>query len=147
LERFAAKGIHFLSYHPAPAGRLDNLHVIPAADWPGSDLIASSDAILAKAGYGTICEAMACGTPMIYPPRRGFAEFRSLDRALRGWAGGLPISSRDFRNLKLEHLLDRAFQLDPGPPPYPTDGADRIVEHVTPLCRPIRGQRASVVGS
>ena len=43
----------FLSYHPVPAGRLDNLHVVPSADWPGGDLIASSDAILAKAGYGT----------------------------------------------------------------------------------------------
>jgi hypothetical protein len=147
LERFAAKGIHFLSYHPAPSGKLDNLHVIPAADWPGSDLIASSDAILAKAGYGTACEAMACGTPMIYPPRRGFAEFRSLDRALRQWAGGLPISSRDFRSLKLDHLLKQAFQLDPGHPPFPIDGADRIVEHVLRLCRPLRGSRASVAGS
>jgi hypothetical protein len=147
LERFSARGIHFLSYHPVSAGRLDNLHVIPAADWPGSDLIASSDAILGKAGYGTICEAMACGTPMIYPPRRGFAEFRSLDRALRAWAGGFPVSARDFRALKLEQRLERAFQLDPGPPPFPADGADRIVEHVLPLCRPLRGQRASVVGS
>jgi hypothetical protein len=138
LKRFAAKGIHFLSYHPAPVGRLDNLHVIPAAEWPGSDLIASSDAILAKAGYGTACEAMACGTPMIYPPRWGFAEFRSLDRSLRGWAGGLPVSSRDFRGLKLDHLLERALKLDPGPPPFPTDGADQIVEHVLPLCRPRR---------
>lgn len=146
LERFAAKGIHFLSYHPAPVGKLDNLHVIPAADWPGSDLIASSDAILAKAGYGTACEAMACGTPMIYPPRRGFAEFRSLDRALRRWAGGLPIPSRDFRDLKLEPFLKRAFQVNSAPPPFPIDGADRIVEHVLPLCRALRGSRAPVAG-
>ena len=39
---------------------------------------------------------------MIYPPRRGFAEFRSLDRALRTWGGGIPLSSRDFRAMRLE---------------------------------------------
>ncbi len=45
---------------------------------------------------------MASGTPMIYPPRRGFAEFRSLDRALRSWEGGVPVSSRDFQGFRLE---------------------------------------------
>ena len=34
---------------------------------------------------------------MIYPPRTGFAEFRSLDRALRSWGGAVPVSARDFR--------------------------------------------------
>jgi len=136
LERFAAHGVHFLSYHPAPGGQLNNLHVVPAAAWPGGDLIASSDAIVAKAGYGTVSEAMACGTPMVYPPRRGFAEFRALDRALRAWGGGLPISSRDFRALRLERVLERAFQTEPGSPPFPTDGAVRIVAHLTAFCRP-----------
>jgi hypothetical protein len=135
LERLGARGVHFVSYDPAPCGPLDYLHVVPSADWPGGDLIASTDAVVAKAGYGTACEAMASGTPMIYPPRRGFAEFRPLDRALRDWRGGLPISSRDFQELRLEHALDRAFPLDPGPPPFPTDGASRIAQYLTGLCR------------
>ena len=92
----------FRRLRPAPGGGPRNLHVIPSPAWPGGDLIASTDAAVAKAGYSTACEAMASGTPMIYPPRRGFAEFRSLDRALRDWAGGVPISSRDFQGLRLE---------------------------------------------
>jgi hypothetical protein len=135
LERLAAHGVHFVSYDPAPSGRLDNLHVVPSPDWPGGDLIASTDAVVAKAGYGTACEAMAGGTPMIYPPRRGFAEFRPLDRALRAWRGGLPLSSRDFQEFRLKPALDRAFQINPGPPPFPTDGASRIAQHLTQLCR------------
>src|SRR5947207_11923319 len=135
LERLAAGGIHFVGYDPAPVGRLDNLHVIPSPEWPGGDLIASCDVVVAKAGYGTACEAMAVGTPMIYPPRRGFAEFRPLDRALRAWNGGLPISARDFQALRLERALDRAFQMDPGPPPFPTDGASRIAQYMVQLCR------------
>jgi hypothetical protein len=139
LERFAEQGIHFLAYHPVPGAQPANLHVVPSAEWPGGDLIASSDAILAKAGYGTVTEAMACGTPMIYPPRRGFAEFRALDRALRAWGGGVPLSSRDFRGMRLENALKSALRLRPGPPPFPPDGAARIARHLGALCRPSSG--------
>jgi hypothetical protein len=144
LEQFAARGIHFVSYHPAPSGEIENMHVVPSADWPGGDLVASCDAVVAKAGYGTVTEAMARGTPIIYPPRRGFAEFRALDRALRTWGGGVPVSERDFRALRLEHALGRALALVPGPPPYATDGAARIAAHLTALCRPEQLRRGGV---
>jgi hypothetical protein len=141
LRQLADRGIHFLSYYPAPGTNPPNLHVVPSPDWPGGDLIASSDAILAKAGYGTVGEAMARGTPMIYPPRSGFAEFRSLDRALRVWGGGVPVSSRDFRALNLENALRRALEMQPGPSPFPTDGARRIARHLTNVCRPSGGRK------
>ena len=135
LERLGERGVHFVSYDPLPDERPANLHVIPSPDWPGGDLIASCDAVVAKAGYGTACEAMASGTPMIYPPRQGFAEFRSLDRALRAWAGGVPVSSRDFQGLRLERALERALAIEPGPPPFPADGAARIARYLAKLCR------------
>ena len=68
---------------------------------------ASADVAVAKAGYGTVCEAIVAGTPLVYPPRSGFAEHRALDRALRAWGGGLPVPSRDFTGLRLERWLDR----------------------------------------
>jgi hypothetical protein len=145
LGRFTDQGIHFLGYQPAPRGTPDNFHLVPSSDWPGGDLIASSDAIVAKAGYGTVCEAMARGTPMIYPPRTGFAEFRSLDRALRAWDGGVPISSRDFFTLKLERALVRALEITMGPVPYSTDGAKTIANHLVTLCRPARWRNATPV--
>ena len=123
-------GVHFVGFHPAPTGPLPNLHVIPATEWTGADLAASADAIVAKAGYGTVCEAMVAGVPLIYPPRTGFAEHRILDRALRAWGGGLPASTREFDALKLERLLERALALRPGPPPYPADGAARVAGHL-----------------
>ena len=49
--------------------------------WTGADLAASSDVAVAKAGYGTVCEAIVAGTPLIYPPRTG------LRRARRARAG------------------------------------------------------------
>jgi hypothetical protein len=135
LERLGERGIHFVGYDPAPGAGPRNLHVIPSPAWPGGDLIASTDAAVAKAGYSTACEAMASGTPMIYPPRRGFAEFRSLDRALRDWPGGVPISTRDFQGLRLERALERALSVDPGPPPFPAGGASRIARHLADVCR------------
>ena len=135
LERLGDGGIHFVSYDPVPEGRPANLHVIASDGWPGGDLIASCDVVVAKAGYATGCEAMASGTPMIYPPRQGFAEFRSLDRTLRAWAGGVPVSSRDFQGLRLERALERAFAIEPGPPPFPADGAARIARYLTKLCQ------------
>ena len=108
--------------------------MIPAADWTGGDLIASCDVLVAKAGYGTICEAMACDTPVIYPPRRGFAEFRALDRALRSWSGGIPASTRDFQSFRIEPHLNRAFNVKPGNPPFGVEGARYIADHLTQLC-------------
>lgn len=128
------RGVRFVGFHETPVGPLPNVHVVSAAEWTGADLASSADAIVAKAGYGTVCEAMASGTPLIYPPRTGFAEHRALDRALRAWGGGVPASSRDFAELRLERLLDRAFSLRPGPPPFPATGADRIAAHLTEFC-------------
>lgn len=135
-DRLAAiEGVHFVGFHPAPTGPLPNLHVVPATDWTGADLAASADAIVAKAGYGTACEAMVAGTPLIYPPRTGFSEHRVLDRALRAWGGGVPAPARAFAELRLGRLLEHAFELRPGSPPYPPDGANRVADHLTRVCR------------
>ena len=134
LERLVSRGVHFVGFHPAPTGPLANLHVVPPSEWTGADLAASTEAVVAKAGYGTACEAMVAGTPLIYPPRTGFAEHRALDRALRAWGGGVPASARAFAELRLEALLDRAFALKPGPPPFVADGAARAAERLTQSC-------------
>ncbi len=123
VERFAERGIHFVGFHAASAGSPRNFHVVKPTEWTGADLAASADAIVAKAGYGTVCEAMAAGSPLIYPPRVGFAEHRALDRALRLWGGGTPVSAREFEELRLEGAFDRAFAVRPGPPPFSSEGA------------------------
>jgi hypothetical protein len=134
LERMGAKDIHFIGFHPAPGRAPANLHLLRPHEWTGADLAASTDAVVAKAGYGTTCEAMVAGTPMLYPPRTGFAEYRALDRALRTWGGGIPLSARAFAAMQLEPALERAFALKPGPPPFPADGAARVAERLTQTC-------------
>jgi hypothetical protein len=135
LAKLADRGVHFVGFHQAPIGPLPNLHVVLPDAWTGADLAASADAIVAKAGYGTTCEAIVAGTPMIYPPRSGFAEHRALDRALRSWGGGVPAPTRTFNELRIEHLLNRAFSVRPGAPPFPTDGAATVASHLAEVCR------------
>jgi hypothetical protein len=138
LAKLADRGVHFVGFHQAPVGPLPNLHVVSPDAWTGADLSASVDAIVAKAGYGTTCEAIVAGTPMIYPPRSGFAEHRALDRALRSWGGGVPAPTRTFNELRIERLLNRAFSVRPGSPPFPTDGAVRVASHLADVCRASR---------
>ncbi len=140
LARLGSRGIQFVGFHEAPCGPLPNLHVVAAEEWTGADLAASADAMVAKAGYGTACEAMVAGTPMIYPPRTGFAEYEALDRALQSWGGGVCAPARDFHELRLEAHLDRALGLRPGPPPFPAEGAQKVADRLTALCR---GRRPS----
>jgi hypothetical protein len=135
LATFADRGVHFVGYHAAPVGDLPNLHLVSAAEWSGGDLIASADAVVAKAGYGTMSESMAHGRPILYPPRSGFAEHRALDRAARAWGGGVPVSSRDFAAMRIGPALDRAFALGRLAPPYPADGAARVANRLAELCR------------
>ena len=135
LASYAAREVHFVGYHAAPAGTPANLHLVSASEWSGGDLIASTDAVVAKAGYGTVSEAMAHGRPILYPPRQGFSEYRALDRALRAWGGGVPISARDFFSMRLDRALDRAFQTGPLKSPYPVDGAATVARRLTEVCR------------
>lgn len=130
----ALRGYAFIGFHEAPVGRLPNLHVVPPNEWNGADLAASCDIAVAKAGYGTVCEAIASGTPLIYPPRTGFAEHAALEAAMAQWGGGIPAPADAFTTLRLGPLLDQARATRPGPPPFPTDGADRVAEILTSWC-------------
>jgi UDP:flavonoid glycosyltransferase YjiC (YdhE family) len=130
LARLGERGIHFVGFHPAPMA-LANFHVVPADAWTGADLAASCDVAVAKAGYGTVCEAIVSGTPLVYPPRSGFAEHAALERALELWGGGVRVDPEDFRSLRLDAAIDRALSLRPGPPPYPTDGARVVARHLS----------------
>lgn len=140
IGRMASEGLHFVGFHPAPEGvePPPNLHVVPAEHWTGADLAASCNVVVAKAGYGTVCEAMVAGKPMIYPPRTNFAEHRALAWALNAWGGGLPASRRAFDRLRIEPLIRRALSLQPGPLPFSADGASRVASAVSSIARGTR---------
>jgi hypothetical protein len=135
LAALASRGVHFVGFHEAPVGPLPNLHVVDPRDWTGADLMASCDIAIAKAGYGTVCDAMVAGTPLVYPHRAGFAEHAVLDQALRLWGGGVGTTADRFAALDLTPEIDRALRLRPGSPPFFSGGASRVAEHLLAVCR------------
>lgn len=130
---------HFITFHAAPIGPIENLHVVSADEWTGADLQASTDASLAKAGYGSVCEAMLAGGPLVYPPRSGFAEHAVLELALDEWGGGVALTEEAFRRLEIGAALERAFAMRPGPPPFPRDGAATVARYLAEICRRAQG--------
>ncbi|ADV61256.1 hypothetical protein Isop_0664 [Isosphaera pallida ATCC 43644] len=130
MSRLGLRGVRFVTFHVPDGVNIPNLAVVDPNEWTGSDLATSCDLVYAKAGYGTVAEAMAARTRLIYPPRSNFAEHPALDRALRTWGGGIRVSAREFLTFgpRAEEALLRALgQPDPPPPPpYPTNGAARV---------------------
>lgn len=96
---------HFVSLEDAPA---------PLANWTKvsrdlmahPSLVASVDAVLSKAGYGLTGECLAHGTPLLYPPRTGFAEFAALHQALSQWPGGIFVPESDFLSANFGPFLE-----------------------------------------
>ena len=131
----AIEGVQFVGFHPAPVGPVPNLHIVDPHVWNGTDLMASVDVAVIKAGYMSVCEAMVAGTPVIYPPREGFAEYRALHDGLQEWGGGLLASEAQFTGFDIRGLLERARRLRVGPPPFSADGARRVADYVEKLCR------------
>ena len=126
--------LEFVTYHTLDLG-LPNWHVVDPGRWPPRDLTASVDAMVAKAGYGTVTDAMTHRVPLVFPPRFGFAEHRVLAAGLRRWGGGVPISTREFKQLRLRTALETACHLRPAPPPWPCDGAQRCVREILRCAR------------
>lgn len=85
------------------------VHSLDPKEWRSQDVVASVDVVISKAGYGTVTECMAGGTPLIFPPREGFAEQAELEKGIGAWGGGIRISPEDFFAFNLRDALREAF--------------------------------------
>ncbi len=134
-ERLAAfSDWTFLTYE-APPVPVPNVVTLERTGWPYADTLASSDAVLAKTGYGTVTECIANGVPMIYPPRKGFIEHKALAAGLTRWGGGVPLGEEDFMAGRWGPSLDAALAARPNPTAFATDGAGVIARRLRELCR------------
>ncbi len=112
-----------------------NVHVFDPSLWRYADVAASVDAVVSKAGYGTLTECIANSVPLIYLPRHGFAEHNALVLGMNNWGGGIEVSERNFFAGNWGTALDTALAARPDSTVYPTDGADVIAEILRSYCR------------
>lgn len=100
----------FVGVYPLP-GDPSNFHLINKDHFRYQDLVASTDAMISKLGYGSVSECMLNGKPLIYLPRMLFAEYPVLEKAVYDWGGGIKIDTVSFYDLDWNEALDKAVHM------------------------------------
>ncbi len=123
----------FLTDRPVPQA-VATMRAFDSSRWRYADVAASVNAVISKAGYGTLTECIANSVPLIYLPRAGFAEHKALVLGMKGWGGGVEISEADFFAGNWGLALSAARAARPDPEVYPTNGAEVIAERLERYC-------------
>ncbi|KAK0571879.1 hypothetical protein LWI29_022983 [Acer saccharum] len=77
------------------------------------DIIAASDCMLGKIGYGTVSEALAYKLPFVFVRRDYFNEEPFLRNMLEFYQGGVEMIRRDLLTGHWKPYLERAISLKP----------------------------------
>ncbi len=95
-----------------------------------SDLLASSDILLCKPGYGSFVEAACCATPLLYVDRADWPESAALSHWLQQHGVGLEISKEALYS---GNFADALLQLCNAPRPKPViaEGASQAADWIS----------------
>ena len=132
LERW--DGWVFLLDRPLPQP-VTNVRTFDPSRWRYADIAASVDAVVSKAGYGTVTECIANSVSLIYLPRYGFVEHAGLVLGMKPWGGGIEIPEADFFAGDWGESLSLASDATLNPRAYETNGADVIAQKIMEYCR------------
>lgn len=92
-------------------------------------IMASCDMLITKPGYGTIVEAVASGTRVVYVRRYNFVDEDSLVAYLHRYGRGLELSVEDFLSGRWERAMAAAMTLpDPQESAPPATGAEEAAD-------------------
>jgi hypothetical protein len=125
-------GFRFLFDGPVPQ---DSTRVISTKSLPFSfkALLASVDIIVTKPGYGTIVEAVALQTPVVYVRRYNFADEQSLVDYLHQYGRGVELSTDDFLRGQWKAALEQVTAAPaPASPPPASAGAMQAARILAP---------------
>ncbi len=117
---------------PQPAA---NVRAFDARRWRYADVAASVDAVVSKAGYGTLTECIANSVPLVYLPRYGFREHEALVVGMNRWGAGIEISEAAFFVGEWGTALQSALAARPDPAVFPINGADVIANKLVEFCQ------------
>jgi len=92
-----------------------NLHAVERELFPYSDVMASSDIVVTKPGYGVLSECAVNGKPMVYTERTDFREYPILEAAVHRYFRHQHLPARDLYRGELGAALE-AVQRAPAPP-------------------------------
>lgn len=92
-----------------------------------SDLLASSDALVCKPGYGSFAEAACCGTPVLYVSRGDWPESPALIVWLQQHGLCREVPRDDLERGNIETLLEALWSA-PRPEPVIPTGAEQVAD-------------------
>lgn len=115
-------GVHWLVPAAWNIARAD-ISAFDALDLPFSDVLASSDAVLTKPGYGTFAEAACAGIPLLSVIRRDWPEEPYLVQWLKRNGRCLEVERATLETGDIQGLLQQLWAMPRPPTPHPT-GAD-----------------------
>lgn len=107
-----------------PGGVMPNLRPVrldPSLDF--SDLLAASDVVVSKLGYGMIADCIAAGTRLVWPPREGFREDLVTATEAPRYLRMERIPVEKFRSGDWRESLERVMTTPAPEEEMPTDGA------------------------
>ncbi len=93
-DRYPGVTFLVLGEEPSPASNVITLQ--PSA-WHHPDLVAASDAVFGKLGYGLAGEVLIHGTPLLYVERFGFLESGIMERVLPEYLALEKITYEQFQ--------------------------------------------------
>ena len=88
------------------------------------NIMALSDLVISKLGYGIASECISTKTPLMYPPREDFAEHTVLQNGIKDILPSYCISKCDFLEGKWHAHVSRFLQKSFEPIDINTDGAE-----------------------
>jgi hypothetical protein len=119
-------GVHWLVPQAWGVQR-DDVTAFETLGLPFSDVLASSDAVLTKPGYGTFAEAACAGVPVMYVTRRDWPEEPYLVRWLSQHGVCLEVEREALLGGDLSALL-QSLWAQPKPPRPQATGATEAAQ-------------------
>jgi L-arabinokinase len=126
--------------------------ITPAGPWPGhvvylreatfldggfryEDLVAASDVVITKPGYGIIAECIASGTAMLYTSRGAFREYDLLVREMPRYLRVRFIDQPDLFGGRWAASLDALLAQDAPPETMKVNGAEVAARELAGMIR------------
>lgn len=122
-------GYEFFTVKPL-AWEGSGIHSVARESFSFSDVLASSDVVISKPGYGLLSECIANDKPLIYVDRQDFMEYPILEEAIRRHLRGVHIPQRDLYAGNLAPYLEPLPVPAPPKQPMERDGAIRVAEQL-----------------
>lgn len=94
------------------------------------DVLAASDGVITKPGYGIVSDCLANGTPMLYSDRGKFPEYEILVREVESQLSALHLPVEDLLEGRWEKQLEKLVSLPKKERRVSSDGASVCARHI-----------------